>query len=148
MSQRRALIGIPQWAEKTGLADDGRSIATARTLIAKGSGPQVTTIERRTKHGSVAIDGVHLGDHEQWAQANAWAQYLTSLAPGERAWRATLALRMVGHAAYVTRLYQRYCQSQWRFQMTFEQWLKRRQRLRDKDRGRQQRRAERHKGGR
>jgi hypothetical protein len=91
---------------------------------------------------------VHLGDHEQWAQANAWAQYLISLAPEERARRATLVLRMVGNAAYVTRLYQRYCQSQWRFQMTFEQWLKRRQRLRDKDRGRQQRRAERHEGGR
>jgi hypothetical protein len=54
----------------------------------------------------------------------------------ESAKRAKIALSIVGDAKYVTLLYVRFCRSQWRFTMTFERWLKRRQRIRNKQRGR------------
>jgi hypothetical protein len=34
MSRRRRMVSIPQWAALAGLADDGRSLAAARALIA------------------------------------------------------------------------------------------------------------------
>ena len=52
------VVSIPQWAEKVGLADDGRSIAAARELIAKGQGPEVAKVGQR--------EGVPLRDDEVW----------------------------------------------------------------------------------
>jgi hypothetical protein len=117
-------ISIPQWAHKTGLADDGRSIATARGLIATGQGPEVVSDGRR--------EGIRIQDHEAWTQATPWAAYLAALPESERDKRQAEAVRIVGDAVYTTFLYDRYCASRWRFQMTFEKWLKRRQRLKDR----------------
>ena len=137
MSARlRRVVSIPQWAGHAGLADDGRSIATARQQLARGEGPATTAVDSR--------HGINLDDHATWARDNAWAAYLQTFQPLERAWRLKLAMRMIGDAIYVTRLYEQFCCSRWRFQMTFERWLKRRQRIRDKDHGRKQRRKTRH----
>jgi hypothetical protein len=124
MTARRRIVSIPQWANVAGLADDGRSIAAARGLLAKGQGPQVVREGQR--------DGVQLQDHETWMQATPWAKYLASLPASERDQRKAQALSIIGDAIYTTRLYDRYCASRWRFQMTFEKWLKRRQGLKDR----------------
>jgi hypothetical protein len=124
MSARRRIVSIPQWANTTGLADDGRSIAAARGLIATGQGPKVVRDGRR--------DGIRIRDHEAWAKATPWAAYLAALTASDRDERKAQALRIVGDATYTTLLYDRYCASRWRFQMTFEHWLKRRQRLKDR----------------
>jgi hypothetical protein len=50
-------------------------------------------------------------------------------------------MSIVRDAGYVTLLYDKYCTSRWRFQMTFEKWLKRRQRLKDRHSPRNSRRA-------
>jgi hypothetical protein len=118
--KRSAMVSVPQWARTAGLADDGRSIATARELIAKGDGPKITDTR------------IMLDDHAAWAESNPWARYLLTLDPDEHAKRAKEALLLVGNVAYVTLLYNRFSASRWQFQMTFEQWLRRRQRLRDK----------------
>jgi len=76
--------------------------------------------------------GVQLQDHEAWTQATPWAAYLAALPESERDKRQAEAVRIVGDAVYTTFLYDRYCASRWRFQMTFEKWLKRRQRLKDR----------------
>jgi hypothetical protein len=123
MTARRRVVSVPQWAERAGLADDGKSLAAARGLIARGQGPKVVRDGQR--------DGVQLQDHETWAQATPWAGYLAALTASERDKRKAQALSIVGDAAYTTFLYDKYCASRWRFQMTFEKWLKRRQRLKD-----------------
>jgi hypothetical protein len=124
MTLRRRTLSLPQWANKVGMADDGRSIATARGLIATGQGPKVVREGRR--------EGIRIHDHEAWAQATPWAAYLAALPESERDKRKAQALRIVGDAVYTTFLYDRYCASRWRFQMTFEKWVKRRQRLKDR----------------
>jgi hypothetical protein len=124
MTFRRRTLSISQWANKASLADDGRSIATARGQIASGQGPTVVSDGQR--------EGVRISDHEAWAQATPWAQYLATLPEPERYKQQAAAMKMVGDAKYTTFLYDRYCASQWRFQMTFERWLKRRQRLKDR----------------
>jgi hypothetical protein len=120
----RRIVSIPQWANKAGLADDGRSIAAARGLIATGQGPKVVRAGQR--------EGVRIQDHETWAQATPWAAYLAALPESERDHRRAKALRIVGDAVYTTTLFDKYRASRWRFQMTFEKWLKRRQRLKDR----------------
>jgi hypothetical protein len=124
MTFRRRTVSIPQWANKASLADDGRSIAAARRLIATGQGPKVVREGQR--------EGIRIPDHEAWAKATPWAAYLAALPASERDERKAHALRIVGDAAYTTLLYERYCASRWKFQMTFEKWLKRRQRLKDR----------------
>lgn len=59
-----------------------------------------------------------------------WADYLTTLPEDERARRTAIARRIVGDAKFITRLYRRFCASKWHPHMTFEHWLKRRQRMR------------------
>ncbi len=108
MTRCGPVVSIPQWARRAGLADDDRSIATARQLIAKGEGPDVVQVEQR--------QGVRLRDHETWARSKPWAQYLADLAAGER----DKIISFVGDAAYAAKLYDRYCASRWRFRMTFE----------------------------
>jgi hypothetical protein len=100
-------MSVPQWAGMTGLADDDKSLATARGLIAKGEGPKVTKVMRRTRNGPVAVDGVRLVDHQAWARSQPWAKYLATLTASEcekrqrlkdkgrsRAWPPTRALRI------------------------------------------------------
>jgi hypothetical protein len=120
MTRRRRIVSIPQWANITGLADDGRSIAVARGLLAQGQGPKVVREGRR--------EGIRIHDHEAWAQSKPWAKYVADLAAAER----DTIVNFVGDAAYAAKLYDRYCASRWQHQMSFEKWLKRRQRLKDK----------------
>ena len=42
MSRRQRMISIQQWAALLGLADDARSIETARTLITQHIGPKLS----------------------------------------------------------------------------------------------------------
>ena len=49
MSRRKRTVGISHWAALAGLADDGRSLATARALIAQGDGPDVVPLQRRAR---------------------------------------------------------------------------------------------------
>jgi hypothetical protein len=65
---RNRLVSVAQWAEHVGLADDGRSIATARQAVARGDGPPLTNDGNR--------GGVHLDDHAKWARSTPWGQYL------------------------------------------------------------------------
>jgi hypothetical protein len=124
MTFRRRTLSVPQWAVKANLADDGRSISAARGLIATGQGPKVVSDGRR--------EGIRILDHEAWAQATPWAAYLAALPASERDKQQAAAVKIVGDAVYTTTLYDRYCASRLRFQMTFEKWLKRRQRLKDR----------------
>jgi hypothetical protein len=78
------VVSVPQWAGLAGLADDGMSIATARKLIADGTGPEVVEIKRQTRNGPVAVEGVRLRDHKRWARSKPWAKYLTASAAAER----------------------------------------------------------------
>jgi hypothetical protein len=80
MSRRRRMVTIPQWAALAGLADDGRSLATARALITKGDGPQVVQVRRRRRTDT----GVQLNDHRRWVRDNEWAKFLVSEAARER----------------------------------------------------------------
>jgi len=85
--QRRArapVVSIPQWAALTGLADDGRSLATARSIIAKGAGPDTVEIKRRTRNGIVAVEGIRLRDHCRWLRAQPWAKFMAISAAAER----------------------------------------------------------------
>jgi hypothetical protein len=72
----RRVVSIPQWAALVGLADDGRSLAMARKLVAKGGGPKVVRVGRR--------DGIRLRDHAQWVRSRPWAKYLKASAAAER----------------------------------------------------------------
>ena len=92
----------------------------------------MTEFHRRTSDGTVTVSGISVSDHEAWTQSTPWAEYLAAFTVTEREQRKSEAMRIVGCAKYVTRLYDRYCESRWRFQMTFEKWLKRRQRLKDR----------------
>ncbi|MGO9631514.1 MAG: hypothetical protein ACLPXW_21315 [Xanthobacteraceae bacterium] len=71
------LIGIPHWAGLIGLADDDRSRAVARALIAQGDGPQ--TKQRKRKKS-----GVRLRDHQDWLRQNEWAKFLAQEAARNR----------------------------------------------------------------
>jgi hypothetical protein len=67
-------MSIPQWAALAGLADDGRSAATARALIAQGYGPEVVPVRRRDRTDT----GIPLRDHERWLRRNEWAKFLAA----------------------------------------------------------------------
>ena len=82
---RRATLSIPQWAEHSGIADDGRSVAIARILLATGQGPQTVKLGQR--------EGVSLQDHEAWARKTPWAKYLTTSAAAEREHRQRIMRR-------------------------------------------------------
>jgi hypothetical protein len=75
-----ATMSISQWAAMADLAEDGRSIATARALIANGEGPSVAQVRRRHR----SDDGVRLRDHRRWIRANPWAKYLVAEAAAKR----------------------------------------------------------------
>lgn len=124
MSTQHRIASITQWAKRVGLADDGRSIATARTLIASDDGPKTVKIGQR--------EGVRNADHDAWIRERPWAEYLTSLAAPEREKRRAQAVRIVSSVPFTARLYDRYRASRWCQQMTFEKWLERRQRLKDR----------------
>ena len=72
MNPRKRTVSISHWAALAGLADDGRSLAMARALIAQGDGPEVVPVRRRDR-----IDiGIPLRDHERWLRKNEWAKVL------------------------------------------------------------------------
>ena len=50
MSKRKRTVSIAQWAALAGLADDGRSLATARALIGQGDGPEVVPVGGEASH--------------------------------------------------------------------------------------------------
>ena len=132
------VVSIPTFARRAGLADDDRSFATARKLLTDGNGPPVVSVD--------AKPGVLLADEQTWQRDNKWAAYLAGLPERERDKCTKAALRIVGDAKYVTLLYTRFCRHSLRFQMTFERWLQRRQRNRDRIRNRTPRKP-RQKGG-
>ena len=68
------MVTIPQWAALVGMADDGRSLVTARALITKGDGPQVVQVRRRRRTDT----GVQLNDHRRWVRDNEWAKFLAA----------------------------------------------------------------------
>jgi hypothetical protein len=74
MSRRQRIASIAQWAGLIGLADDARSLAAARTLIAQGDGPEVVPVRRRKRTDS----GVRLSDHERWARTKEWVKFLAA----------------------------------------------------------------------
>jgi hypothetical protein len=74
------MVSVPQWAAIAGLADDGRSLAAARALIAQGDGPQVVQVRRRWRTDS----GVQVRDHRRWVRDNEWAKFLVAEATRER----------------------------------------------------------------
>jgi hypothetical protein len=80
MSRRHPMVSVPQWAAIAGLADDGRSLAAARALIAQGDGPQVVQVRRRWRTDS----GVQVRDHRRWVRDNEWAKFLVAEATRER----------------------------------------------------------------
>jgi hypothetical protein len=73
-------VSISHWAALAGLAEDGRSLATARSLIAKGDGPEVVPVRR--PHRTDA--GVQLGSHQRWLRKNEWAKFLATEAAKDR----------------------------------------------------------------
>jgi hypothetical protein len=79
------MVSIPVWAGLAGLADDGKSMAAARKLIAKGEGPKVVQDGRR--------DGIRLSDHARWARSKPWAKCMAASAAAEREKRARRAKR-------------------------------------------------------
>ena len=80
MSRRHPMVSVPQWAAIAGLADDGRSLAAARALIAQGDGPQVVQVRRRRRTDS----GVQVRDHRRWVRDNEWAKFLVAEATRKR----------------------------------------------------------------
>jgi len=80
MSRRKRSMSLPQWAALAGLADDGRSLATARSLIAQGDGPEVVPVRRRHRTDT----GVQLGSHQRWLRKNQWAKFLAAEAAKHR----------------------------------------------------------------
>ncbi len=80
MRRRHRMVSIPQWAALAGLADDGRSLAAARALIAQGDGPQVVQVRRRRRTDT----GVQLRDHRRWVRENKWAKFLMAEAARDR----------------------------------------------------------------
>jgi hypothetical protein len=80
MSRRQPIVSILQWATLVGLADDSRSLAAARSLIAEGDGPEVTQVQRRHR----TVSGIRLRDHQRWMRANEWTKFLTAEAAKHR----------------------------------------------------------------
>jgi hypothetical protein len=80
MSKRKRTVSLAQWAALAGLAEDGRSFATARALIRQGDGPEVVPVSR--KHRTVT--GVQLRDHQRWLQKEPWAKFLAAQAVKHR----------------------------------------------------------------
>jgi hypothetical protein len=80
MSRRHRIVSIPQWAAFVGLADDPRSLAAARALIAQGDGPTVAQVRRRHRTDY----GVRRRDHERWVRTNEWAKFLAAEAAKDR----------------------------------------------------------------
>ena len=72
MSPRKRTVSISHWAALAGLADDGRSLAMARALIAQGDGPEVVPVRRRDRTDT----GIPLRDHKRWLRRNEWAKVL------------------------------------------------------------------------
>jgi hypothetical protein len=80
MSRRRTTMSISNWAALVGLADDPRSVAAARALIAKGDGPEVVPVRRRHRTDT----GVALREHQRWLRKNGWAKFLAAEAAKQR----------------------------------------------------------------
>lgn len=80
MSRRQRTISIQQWAALLGLADDARSIETARTLITQHIGPETVQVRQSKRSKS----GVRLRDHQDWLSQNEWAKFLTAEAARNR----------------------------------------------------------------
>ena len=80
MNRRKRTVSLPQWAALAGLAEDGRSLATARMLIARGDGPEVVPVPRRHRTDA----GVQLRGHQQWLRKNQWAKFLAAEAAKQR----------------------------------------------------------------
>jgi hypothetical protein len=80
MSKRKRTVSVAQWAALAGLADDGRSVATARALIRQGDGPEVVPVSRKHRTDT----GVRLRDHQRWLRKNAWAKVLAAEAAKNR----------------------------------------------------------------
>jgi hypothetical protein len=74
-ADRRRVVSFVQWAGIVGLADDGRSLSTARRVLTEGEGPKVVKVGRRA--------GVQLDDHVRWARSKPWAKYLAASAAPE-----------------------------------------------------------------
>ena len=80
MSERKRTVSLAQWAALAGLAEDARSLATARALIAQGDGPKVMLVRRRHR-----IDyGVLPHDHQRWLRKYEWAKFLSAEAAKNR----------------------------------------------------------------
>jgi hypothetical protein len=80
MSRRKRIVSLPQWAALVGLAEDGRSLATARMLIAQGDGPEAVRVLRRHRTDT----GVRLRGHQKWLRKNQWAKFLAAEAAKQR----------------------------------------------------------------
>jgi hypothetical protein len=79
-SRRKRTLSIAHWAALVGLADDGRSLASARALIAQGDGPEVVPVRRRDRTDT----GIPLRDHKRWLRRNEWAKFLATEAAKDR----------------------------------------------------------------
>jgi hypothetical protein len=79
-SRRKRTVSISHWAALAGLAEDGRSLATARSLIAQGDGPEVVPVRRPHRTDT----GVQLGSHQRWLRKNQWAKFLATEAAKDR----------------------------------------------------------------
>jgi hypothetical protein len=80
MSKRKRAVSIAQWAALAGLAEDERSLATARALIRQGNGPGVVPVSRKHRTDT----GVQLPDHLRWLRKNPWAKFLAAEAAKDR----------------------------------------------------------------
>jgi hypothetical protein len=67
MNKGKRTVSLAQWAALAGLTEDGRSLATACTLIAQGDGPEVVPVRRRHRTDT----GVQLRGHHQSLGASA-----------------------------------------------------------------------------
>jgi hypothetical protein len=80
MSRRKRTVSISHWAALAGLAEDGRSLAATRALIAQGDGPEIVQVRRRDRTDT----GIPLRDHERWLHRNEWAKFLATEAAKDR----------------------------------------------------------------
>jgi hypothetical protein len=71
--RRHSIISVAQWAGRMGLADDDRSRAIARKVIADGDGPATTRVRRSN---ALADVGIKFRDHRRWVRRTPWASYL------------------------------------------------------------------------
>jgi hypothetical protein len=77
---RKRTMSVPHWARLAGLAEDDRSSATARLLIAQGDGPEVVPVRRRHRTDY----GVLPRDHRRWLHNKEWAKFLAAEAAKDR----------------------------------------------------------------